>query len=290
MRQRRIFESQIANPTPLSAHDQDFLDRHQLKEDFERLKEYASQNPEQMKKALRDKRILRWVGRALILAAAGAGTFPDQTHSLSDDYDLDNMDPLDGKDIPGMSRYDEKVELIFTSPIPHVSIRIGGTVFNYGQGEVQMWGLDDYNRVGFGSALSGSHTRVELKLTKEEAAKLRDRLHKDVGKRYPLIFPFNDCISMTVRALRESTGISVPYGLDRSQSYTIAYFRSLKAGGSVRVGKITYAGTDGSVFMTKTADFGMNLLDGTYFLQSGKTLLWSVPLIEGYSKYGEITW
>ena len=91
------------------------------------------------------------------LGAAGANLFVDDYISLDDSFN-ENSDL-------GMSRYDGKVELIFTSPMPHVSIRIGGLVYNYGVMKVARHNLDEYrNSVGFGETISGNHIRIELNL------------------------------------------------------------------------------------------------------------------------------
>ena len=200
---------------------------------------------------------------------------------IANEYVTKN-ESFDESNAKGMSKYDEKVELIFLSPLPHVSVRMGGNVYNYGVLDIDRWNLETLNeQIGFGEALSGNHTRVELNLNEEERERLRDYLEEDVGRVYPLFLPFVDCVSQTNKAIEYATGQSPPPIANRSQAMSIAYYKLLKLVGSNRVGDITFAHR-GNAAIEKAKDAAVNVFDSMFFMRYGPALLVSTPLIDRY--------
>jgi len=208
------------------------------------------------------------------LGAAGANLFVDDYISLDDSFN-------ESSDL-GMSRYDGKVELIFTSPMPHVSIRIGGLVYNYGVMKVARHNLDEYrNSVGFGETISGNHIRIELNLNEDEKKKLIKYLEADVGMAYPLALPFVDCISQTNKAIKVATGIDVPVIMDRSQALSIGYYNILKLSGDERVGKVTFA-TNENPIIARGKESAVNILDSLMFTRYAPIMLPVTPVLDQY--------
>lgn len=208
------------------------------------------------------------------LGAAGANLFVDDYITLDESFDENSKN--------GMSRYDGKVELVYTSPMPHVSIRIGGLFYNYGVLNVQRYNIDNYKEsVGFGEALSGNHIRIELNLTEDEKKKLIAYLEQDVGKVYPLAIPFVDCISQSLKAIKNATGIDVPFVADRSQALSIAYFNLLKVSGNEKVGKVRFA-TNENPIKARAKETGVNILDSLMFTRYTGQMLLTTPILDQY--------
>lgn len=207
-------------------------------------------------------------------SVVGMNVLTDEVLTLEESFDENNPD--------GMSRYDGKVELIYTSPMPHVSIRIGGLVYNYGVMEVQRYNLDSYvQSVGFGASLSGNHIRIELNLSDEEKRKLVDYLEKDVGKAYPLVMPFVDCISQTNKAIEHATGINVPVVMDRSQAMSIAYLNLLKISGDERIGRVMMA-TNDNPLIARAKESTVNVLDTVMFTRYAPVMIPTTPILDQY--------
>lgn len=191
---------------------------------------------------------------------------------------------MDSSSPTGMDGSEPKVELIFYSPLPHMAIRIDGTIYNFGIMEVEQLSVAEaQNSVGFGNMFSGNLVRVELKLQPEQKEELAHYLSGKVGDYYPLAFPFNDCVSETNQALQKTCSIDVPIGADRSQAATIAFFKALKlkedlaiARGDLKdnqriVGDIIYSAREGHLggeAGSKAVDALSNALDVKYFAQN----------------------
>ena len=183
----------------------------------------------------------------------------------------------------GMSMFDDKVELIFLSPMPHASLRIGGIVYNYGVADVSRYNLETFHKMtGFGSPLSGNHTRIELKLTQDEIERLRDYLEADVGKIYPLVIPFVDCVSQTNKAIKYATGVDVPWVADRSKAMSIAYYKLRKLLGDERIGKIYHASDDRGLIVSKASEAAVNTLDSIFFLKRAGAVFLLAPILDSH--------
>lgn len=220
------------------------------------------------------KKVGNYLTWTIALSSAAAGI-------VSNKYIPSNIS-FDGDNENGMSRYDEKVELIFLSPMPHSSIRLGGLVYNYGVLNIDRWDLKTFKEtVGFGESVSGNHTRIELKLTKEEKKRLRRYLEDDVGKIYPLAIPFIDCVSQTNKAIKHAIGLDVPVIMDRSQSLSIAYYKIRKLLGDDRIGDIKFAHTK-SVLREKSKDAAINILDTMFFLKVAGIMFVTTPFLDKY--------
>jgi hypothetical protein len=182
-----------------------------------------------------------------------------------------SIDPKDGK-----------VEIFYLSPLPHASLRVGDTVYNYGVFTTQRLPLDEFKRiVGFGNKLSGNMTRVELKLTETEKKALVAHLESEMDGYYPLVFPFVDCVSQTNRAIERSGALQVPPLISRSQAMSIMYYKLQKFLGNDKVGAITFTSGDGdSAGMAKAIDAGARLADTEYWLTKSLGLLIAQPLID----------
>ncbi len=268
-----LFNKLAKDPTyQPTAKESKFLKKWNLADKFEQYRmDLAENQPAYLKlsQARTVGKYLKWgvVVSALTLAVLG-------------EKQVDTEESFDEKSTDGMSKLDDKVELIFFSPMPHASIRIGGLVYNYGVFHVDRYTLEEFRTmVGFGKELSGNHTRVELKLTDEERHKLRDYLENDVGKVYPLYFPYNDCISQSNRAIKEACGIDVPPVADRSQAQTLAYFKLLKFLGSEKVGDIRFA-SKGNLAIQKAKDMSVNVVDSMFFLRSAGSMMLVTPVID----------
>jgi len=214
--------------------------------------------------------VLKWT---IAGSAAAIGLAGNKYIAAKDSFAEDNKD--------GMSRYDEKVELIYFAPMPHASIRVGGLVYNYGVFDVSRHTLDEFRQmVGFGETFSGSHTRIELKLTDDEKRKLREYLEEDVGKVYPLVFPYNDCVSQCNKAVKNSVGIDVPVVADRSQVASIAYYKLQKFLGSDKIGDIRFAAKNDEVVKEKVKDTAVNILDAAFFMRYAGTMFFVTPIVD----------
>jgi hypothetical protein len=170
---------------------------------------------------------------------------------------------------------------MFISPMPHASIRIGGVVYNYGVFEVSRMTLRQFREsVGFGEAASGAHTRIELKLSPDEVSELREILETDVATMYPLTIPFNDCVSMTNRAVRDAAGIDVPPVLDRSQIGSILYYKFQRLLHPERFGTTTYASPAGPNSSARLQEAAANSLDAMMFLRWGPAVIGIAPILD----------
>jgi hypothetical protein len=200
--------------------------------------------------------------------------------NYADNKYITRDETFDEKNPDGMSRYDDKVELIYLSPMPHVSVRMGGNVYNYGTLDIKRFDLDQYRAAtGFGGELSGNHTRVELKLNADERDRLRDYLEGEVGKIYPLTVPYVDCVSQTNNAIKFATGMSIPPIANRSQAMSIAYLKLSKMLGNDKVGDIRFASA-GQPMVEKTKDAAINVLDSMLFMKYGANLLLVTPILD----------
>ena len=258
----RIYAQVQKNPAfLLSDSDQAFIKKWNLASDLERYRKEAqvySRSFNALSIARKMTHALKWtaVGAALIL-------------SLSYNNYISAQSSFNENSPAGMSRYDEKVELIFTSPMPHASVRMGGLVYNYGVFHVDRYNLDEFQKmVGFGKDFSGSHTRIELKLTDFEKARLREALEADVAKVYPLMVPFVDCVSESNKAVGKACpALKVPPVANRSQALSIAYLKSLKLLGSDKVGTIYFAAGEDSTALAKSKDLFVNAMDTMLFAE-----------------------
>ncbi len=275
-RSRAIAKKILADPFyALSEKESAYLVKTKRFKDMERFRADAENG-------LREKFVrinqLRRVGDTLVWSV----TIPGVAMGLVGNKYISSKQSMNENDPDGMSKYDDKVELIFLSPMSHASIRIGGIVYNYGVMNIERWNLEEFGKtVGFGQAASGNHTRIELKLTPEEKEKLRDYLEEDVGKIYPLFPPFVDCVSQTNNAVKYATGIAVPPIANRSQSLTIAYWKLRKFLGSDKTGDIRFA-SQGSPLAGKAADAAVNTLDGLMFMRYGPEMLAVTPVSDQF--------
>lgn len=219
----------------LSEADRKIISGLSLGDDVERYRSDARIFKTTFEKSNFFRRMKRIALGFLVGAALLSVSTPTQTISA--------QSSLDEKSPNGMSRYDNKVELIFLHPLPHVSIRIGGVIYNFSTGTVQKLSLKKYiQNMGFGDLYSGSHTRVELNLTDDERRAWIEALDKREGQAYLLVPPFNDCVSQTNHSLHEvCPDIRIAPLANRSEALTIAQFRAMKFFGSDRVKKIIYA-------------------------------------------------
>lgn len=203
-------------------------------QDLERYRSDATH----FRESFRRHSIWRSTMRLALAAAVATAIFAvsSPSNTIFADENNDEKSPF------GMSRYDQKVELIFFHPMPHASLRIGGVVYNFSTGFVDKIPLKRFlKKVGFSPSLSGSQTRVELLLTESERLNLILNLNQRVGEGYLLIPPFNDCISQTNLAIHDvCSDYRILPGANRSQALTISQLKIMKLMGVGRVGQITY--------------------------------------------------
>ena len=257
--------------------DREFLNKFQLESDFERYRHDLQLHPRAFRNLAKIRSIrqaLKWglITSVLLLNATGF-------EYLSATESFDERSPR------GMSRYDEKVELLFLSPMPHASIKIRGNIYNYGIFQVSRTNLRAYHQTaGFGRFASGNYTRVEIKASHAEIMRLQNLLEQDVLRTYPLTIPWVDCVSETNLALFKSLGISIPPVANRSQAMTIAYLRWRKLQGDPRIGAIRFASENDSPVISKTADLGVNTMDTYLFFEFAPSVFVAGSIWDHYGK------
>lgn len=157
------------------ASEGNFIEKFDLKDHLERFRKDSVLHGKTYAKLVFARQLARsalWLGA---LGAMGAGYLGNDAISVAQsfdegtDADEHGVEAWEKPGFKGMSRYDdEKVELIFNSPLPHVAIRVGSFVYNYGMGTVDRYNFDEYKAsTGFGSTLSGNHTRIEIVMSDE---------------------------------------------------------------------------------------------------------------------------
>ncbi len=219
-------------------------------------------------------------GKALVWTVAGSAML----FNLMGEDPITRQESVAAESPKAMTPLDDKVELIFTSPLPQSAVRIGGQLFSYPPPSAENLGVTRLERIsqknfreetGNGKALAGNHIRVELKLTNDEREKLRDSLEEEVGAVYPFVPPLINGISQTGKAIRNATGIQIPPVLDRTQSGTLAYLKLLKLLGNEKIGDIRFAGQNkDSLTRDRLQAAAANLVEGAVFFRfAGWTFL-----------------
>lgn len=151
-----------------------------------------------------------------------------------------------------------KVELLVeTTPFPHTALRIGNTVYSYGQEYMTATHFASYMSTMPPANASSSADRdflrwlgdslrekaersvrvVPLKLDKAVIEKLQRDLTLNTQKRYHNRTLVNDCATMIKRALEANGAISIPAAIDAYPSASAAYLGLLHTLGDERVGE-----------------------------------------------------
>lgn len=231
----RVYRKVLNDPNYiLTEREQRILRALSLEKDIERYRQDSFSLAKVFRFQDRWRSIKRWALSLAIATSLIAVSTPSMTISTQESFSERSPN--------GMSRYDEKVELIFLHPMPHVALRIGGVVYNFSIGYVDKMSLRKYREsMGFSNELSGSHTRIELEMSASERRRLIMTLNQRVGQAYLLFPPFNDCVSQTNLALHEvCPDYHILPGANRSQALTIAQLRLQNLLGDARIKKITY--------------------------------------------------
>ncbi len=281
-RVKSIYEKVFKNPGyQLNDQELNFLAKFQLEQDIERYRIDSQKFHLQFITIEKIKTVGNYIKYSVALSTAAMALIGVTYISDDESFDEDSQ--------KGMSRYDDKVELIFLSPLPHSSVKVRGIVYNYGIFTIDRLRMEDFRRIaGFGEYLSGSHTRIELNLTEDEKDKLQQLLEADVGKVYPLIIPWNDCISMTNKIIDQTCGLNVPPLADRSQSMSIAYYKLQKLLGNGKVGSIKFASKKGNALIARAQDLTTNVLDTLFFIRHGKSTVLLGPVFDTFIEPKEV--
>lgn len=221
---------------------------------------------------------------ALMLLAGGvalaASTAPYSFISTDESTDEGQENGSDGKEawekdgFLGMSRYDDKTELIFTSPFPEQYVRVGGLVYHYGLNQMERFPLSEFKRrLRNGKGEVENHIRVELNLNAEAKEALIEGIESDLKKQYVTFYPYRDGTLMANERLVQAGGLTVPPVINRSQSGTLAYFNLLKRLGDKRIGAMRFATAKGSERTAFALDAAKNFADAALFSSNSEDIL-----------------
>lgn len=275
-RARRILEKIVLDPDyGLNAEERSLIEKARLSQDLERFREDARRG---LAEPFARFNAIRTVGDRAVwsigFSAAGSALFGGRSASVEGSIDPDNP--------KGMSNLDDRVELLFLSPLPNTAIRIGGVVYQYAAPEVKRMSLQQFLRLsGFEADGGPNHTRVELRLSSDERERLRNYLDSDVGDVAPLVFPFMNSVSQVNGVVSLATGVNVPWVADRSKAMTLAYLKLRKLLGDPKIGEITRATekTENPA-LSHALSLGTDTLDSVLFLKNAGILLLVSPLLE----------
>lgn len=296
-RATKIFEKAAKNK-PISSSDIDFLKKWNLLEDLERFQndlKIHGKSYYYLSKIRQAGYYLSFGFTASTAALVGVPTIlahqvNRKTISIQDSLNEDHPD--------GMSRYDDKVELIFFTPSHQSSaIRVGGTYFEFTENLEnlpKLEGLIGTLQRGVlvkvmedGRLASNEHTRVELKLSSDERRELRRYLSEHSGRVFAAMPGFNDWVSLANRSISEGAGIDVPPMIDRSQTMTIGYYRIRKFLDPTfreKVGEIRFAEKPNKNTKEKVRDRTLDALEPLVFLRLAKELVIIGPSIDQNEK------
>lgn len=160
-------------------------------------------------------------------------------------------------------------------PFPHLAILIGENVYSFGYTHLTVRPLSIYLQARDETAVAStleslprSVEAIELKLSLEEARKLKHALVLKTAQRYKNITFVNDCSTMVMRALRANTSVDVSQLIDASPSQVAMYFSLRKLLGDVRVGTISQIALEdtGSPMSHLIRNTAINAIESRMFL------------------------
>lgn len=224
-------------------------------------------------------KILRW---SLIIAGttlAASSLFEDE-----DDPQL-NRDSVFDPEIPGALNPDDAiVELFFLSPMPHISLRVGGVVMDYGHGDATLSSLQEYKDSLVHSS-TASFYRLEIKTTPEQFEAIQATVVEDSFRNYQYSLPFNNCVYQVNRVLCDAGVLNIPTAFNKSQALTLAYLKGLKLTNDPRIGSVSYVSLEDSTrFNDRLAFVGTTAIDTLFFgYHLGKNIVLS-PFIKSHQK------
>jgi hypothetical protein len=198
--------------------------------------------------------------------------------SLIGGEDITTDESFDETNPKGMSPDDGKVEMIFLSPMPGMAIRVGGTVWNYRNLNVDRQTLHEFQKeLKEGGPLTANHIRVELKMPADQRQELRRLLEETEGDTSLFALATTDGVSQVNGAIGQATGKSVPPFLSRSKLGTVAYYKALNSIGTERATNIYYAVGNEGVWENRGVDATTTVLDAFYLNRITRRLLLSWP-------------
>lgn len=203
-----------------------------------------------------------------------AFTSTDQSTDEGGEKGDDGKEAWEKDGFLGMSRYDEKTELIFTTPFPEQYVRIGGLVYHYGLNQMERFTLPEFKkRLRNTKGEIENHIRVELKLSADEKDAFIEAIEKDLEKHYITFYPYRDGTLIANEKLKEAGALNIPPVINRSQSGTIAYLNLLKRLGDNRIGHMQFATSKDSERTAFVLDAVKNFTDAALFSSNAEDIL-----------------
>lgn len=254
--------------------------RH-IENDVVRYRKDAKLFPEEFKKLnqfhqLRNAALMLLAGSVAIAASTAPYAFTSTDESTDEGHEKDatGKEAWEKEGFLGMSRYDGKMELIFTSPFPEQYVRIGGLVYHYGLNQVERFPLSEFKKhLQNSEGKTENHIRVELKLSEEAKEAFIEGIEKDLDKNYITFYPYRDGTLIANERLKESGALAIPPVINRSQSGTLAYFNLLKRLGDGRIGKMQFATAKDSQRTAFALDAVKNFTDAALFSSNAEDIL-----------------